>query len=285
MFNLLIGLDAGVVPADRMFEYTDDRVRRELGDQYESRIERLPALSMPEIGDDRFEQVATLGRILSLRATGRTHRFDFEPNPRLQPIPVETVRELADRLNVDPEGWEFRRTHWAVKQAELFEVLFEYLAGAPRRIDRTYSPSAAVQFPTDTPLDSKLVAVMMPFDPNFDVVYETIALAVDDIGMKCVRVDNIWEHDHVMGDVLSLLWRARVVVADLTDRNPNVFYETGLAHALPRRTILLTQNPDDVPFDLRSIRYLRYGVGSKARKALREQLSERLKTLSSSRQL
>ncbi|MFJ2370899.1 hypothetical protein [Microbacterium sp. NPDC087665] len=285
MFNLLIGLDAGVVPADRMFEYTDDRVRRELGDEYELRIERLPALSMPEIGDERFEQVATLGRILSLRATGRTHRFEFEPNPRLKPIPVETVRELADRLNVDPEGWEFRRTHWAVKQAELFEVLFEYVAGAPRSIDRTYSPSAAVQFPTDTPLDSKLVAVMMPFDPNFDVVYETIALAVEDIGMECVRVDNIWEHDHVMGDVLSLLWRARIVVADLTGRNPNVFYETGLAHALPRRTILLTQNADDVPFDLRSIRYLHYGIGSKARKMLQEQLSDRLRTLSSSRQL
>jgi hypothetical protein len=88
-------------------------------------------------------------------------------------------------------------------------------------------------------------------------------------------------NDHVMGDVASLLWRARVVIAYLTGRNPNVFYETGLAHALPRRTVLLTQNPDDVPFDLRSIRYLFYGLSTDARKLLRKQLSKRLRTLTS----
>lgn len=278
MFNLLIGLDANVVPAGRLFEYTDDRVRGDLGDDYESRIERLPALSMPEIGDDRHDQVATIGRVTSIRATGRTHRFVFEANPKFDPIPTETIRAVADRLNIDPDGWELKRTHWAVKQADLFEVLFEHAARASTAA-RTYSSSAAVQFPVDTPLDPRLVAVMMPFDPSFDVVYETIEQAVQDAGMECARVDNIWEHDHVMGDVLSLLWRARVVVADLTGRNPNVFYETGLAHALPRRTILLTQKADDIPFDLRSIRYLSYGLGSAARKTLRSQLGERLMTL------
>lgn len=281
MFNLLIGLDANVVPAGRMFEYTDDRVRRDLGDDYEARIERLPALSMPEIGDDSSEQMATIGRVTSLRAMGRTHRFAFEANPKIDRIPTETIQALAYQLNIDPDGWEFKRTHWAVKQADLFEVLLESASSASKSSARAYSSSAAVQFPVDTPLDPKLVAVMMPFDPSFDVVYETIERAVQDVGMECIRVDNIWEHDHVMGDVLSLLWRARVVVADLTGRNPNVFYETGLAHALPRRTILITQNADDVPFDLRSIRYLSYGLSSAARKALQAQLSERLMTLQS----
>lgn len=279
MFNLLVGLDAHVVPAGRLFEYTDDRVRRDLGDDYELRIERLPALSMPEIGDDSSEQVATIGRIASLRATGRTHRFVFEANPKMERIPTETIVALADQLNIDPDGWEFKRTHWAVKQADLFEVLFENAPKASTGATSTYSSSAAVQFPVDTPRDPRLVAVMMPFDPSFDVVYETIERAVQDAGLKCARVDNIWEHDHVMGDVLSLLWRAQVVVADLTGRNPNVFYETGLAHALPRRSILLTQKADDIPFDLRAIRYLPYGLGSAARKALRAQLTERLLTL------
>lgn len=120
---------------------------------------------------------------------------------------------------------------------------------------------------------------MMPFAPEFDVVYEVIESAVGDAGLHCARADDIWEHDHVMEDVLSLLWRSQIVIADLTGRNTNVFYETGLAHALPRRTVLLTQEPADIPFDLRSIRYLQYGLGRQQRAFLREQLSERLKTL------
>ena len=278
MFNLLVGLE-DVVPVGRLFEYTDDRVKRDLGDDYEQQLMKLPTLMMPEVEDPDREQVATIGHITSIRATGRSHRFEFEPNGRLQPIPSGTVIELAHRLNIDPDSWEFRRTHWAVKQADLFEVLFEHVVATPGPAGAARWSGSAVEFPAYVARDPHLVAVMMPFDPSFDVVYETIKLAVEDARMTCVRVDDIWEHDHVMGDVASLLWRARVVLADLTGRNPNVFYETGLAHALPRRTILLTQGADDVPFDLRSLRYLKYGLGSHARRTLREQLADRLRTL------
>lgn len=82
-----------------------------------------------------------------------------------------------------------------------------------------------------------------------------------------------------MGDVLSTFWEVEIVIADLTGRNPNVFYEVGLAHALLRKTVLLTQNADDVPFDLQPIRYLMYGVGSSERQKLRDDLSKRLRTL------
>ncbi len=120
---------------------------------------------------------------------------------------------------------------------------------------------------------------MMPFKKEFDVVHETIRGAVDDAGLISVRVDDIWGHDHVMGDVLSALWESQIVIADLTGRNPNVFYEVGLAHALPRKTVLLTQNAGDVPFDLQPIRYLMYGLGSSERQKLRGDLSKRLRTL------
>lgn len=82
-----------------------------------------------------------------------------------------------------------------------------------------------------------------------------------------------------MSDVLSTLWEAEIVIADLTGRNPNVFHEVGLAHALPRKTVLLTQHADDVPFDLQPIRYLMYGVGSSEHQKLRDDLSKRLRTL------
>ncbi len=83
-----------------------------------------------------------------------------------------------------------------------------------------------------------------------------------------------------MADVLAILWRSQIFAADLTGKNPNVFYETGLAHALPRPTVLLTQDAADVPFDLQSVRYLRCGVGTADRTALRSKPAQRLDTLS-----
>jgi hypothetical protein len=79
-----------------------------------------------------------------------------------------------------------------------------------------------------------------------------------------------------MDDVINLLWRARVVIADLTGKNPNVFYGTGIAHTLGREVIQITQSMDDVPFDLRSIRTVTYLNNGEGRDDLRTRVSARL---------
>jgi formylglycine-generating enzyme required for sulfatase activity len=53
--------------------------------------------------------------------------------------------------------------------------------------------------------------------------------------------------------------RARFIVADVTGKDPNVFYELGIAHILGKPVILITQRPEDVPFDLRAMFYIYYG--------------------------
>ncbi|WP_159807850.1 hypothetical protein [Cellulomonas citrea] len=279
MFSLLVGLNGDVVPQGRLFEYTDEEARKPFDGDHISRLQHIPALRMPEVKDETHEQVARVGSIASIRRSDAGHRFTFVPNSNLEPISSSTIMSLAGQLGVDPTSWEFTRTHWAVKDVDLFEVLLEHQMNLHRGGSGNFRSSGAVQFPVGKPRDTSLVAVMMPFSRMFDVVYETIELAVADAGLHCARADDIWDHDLVMGDVLSLLWRSTVVIADLTGKNTNVFYEAGLAHALPRRTVLLTQDPDDVPFDLRSIRYLHYGVGTAERATLRKQLSERLTTL------
>jgi hypothetical protein len=278
LFNLLIGLSDGVVPAGRLLEYTDDSVRQRFTADLAA-LQDLPVLSMPETGDSDQEQVARVGRVVALKAAGRTHTFTFVPDPAFGQVGSATVEALATKLGIT--GWEFQRTHWAVKDVDLFAVLLEHQLQQTRVAPGNFTASGAVQFPVHIARDPSLVAVMMPFDKSFDIVYETIAQASEDAGLASVRADDIWEHDHVMGDVLSLIWRAAIVVSDLTGKNTNVFYETGLAHALPRRTVLLTQSAGDVPFDLQALRYLHYGLGTADRATLRKQLAERLTTLSS----
>jgi hypothetical protein len=120
---------------------------------------------------------------------------------------------------------------------------------------------------------------MMPFDPRFDAVYETLQRAAEIAGLRCRRADDIWENPLVIQDVVSLIDRSNVVICDCTGRNPNVFYEIGIAHTLGREVILITQAEADIPFDLRHLRYVRYLNNGEGLTALSTALQPRLRDL------
>lgn len=103
--------------------------------------------------------------------------------------------------------------------------------------------------------------VVMPFDSLFQTQYErVIRPAVEQLGLKCIRGDEMYSKPQVMVDIWKSIRSSRLLVAELTDKDPNVFYEIGLAHALGKPIILLTRNEDDVPFDLKALRYRYYDV-------------------------
>lgn len=102
--------------------------------------------------------------------------------------------------------------------------------------------------------------VMQPFAEPFDGYYKKLLVpAIDKAGMRAVRADD---DIFSTGKVVEQIWRgiegARVLVAELTSRNPNVFYELGLAHALQKPVVLISSTQEDVPFDLRHIRVIYY---------------------------
>ena len=87
------------------------------------------------------------------------------------------------------------------------------------------------------------------------------------------------ENPAIIQDIVNLIDRAKVVVCDCTGRNPNVFYEIGIAHTLGREVVLLTQSEQDVPFDLRHLRYIRYLNNGEGLRELRTRLASRLSNL------
>lgn len=104
--------------------------------------------------------------------------------------------------------------------------------------------------------------VLMPFHNSFDDVYESIRRACESsaVLLSCSRADDFFGAGHIMEDVLRGIMASEYIVADLTGKNPNVFYELGIAHTskAPSKVILLAQSEDDVPFDLRHMRYITY---------------------------
>ena len=69
--------------------------------------------------------------------------------------------------------------------------------------------------PTTTPTESDLVAVMMPFGAAFSPAYTALGEAAQAAGMHMQPADEIWVNDHIMADIIDLIWRARVVISDL----------------------------------------------------------------------
>lgn len=104
--------------------------------------------------------------------------------------------------------------------------------------------------------------VMMPFADPIGGYYKTIyEPAIAKSGLRSVRADDeIFATGKIVDQVWSGITGAKVLVAELTGRNPNVFYELGLAHALEKPVVLVSSNQEDVPFDLQHIRVIYYDV-------------------------
>jgi hypothetical protein len=104
--------------------------------------------------------------------------------------------------------------------------------------------------------------VVMPFakpiGDHYQLIFEP---AIKKVGLTPVRADN---EIFGTGKIIDQIWvginSAKVLIAELTNRNPNVFYELGLAHALRKPVVLVSSNESDVPFDLQHIRVIYYDV-------------------------
>lgn len=104
--------------------------------------------------------------------------------------------------------------------------------------------------------------VMMPFSqPHGNYYSQIFEPAIRKTGLKPVRADNeIFGTGKIMEQIWTGINTAKVLVAELTTKNPNVFYELGLAHALKKPVVLVSSNENDVPFDLKHIRVIYYDL-------------------------
>lgn len=116
------------------------------------------------------------------------------------------------------------------------------------------------------------VFVIMPFADEFSGVYDCIKSAIEGIGLSCARADELKSIGVVMSKVWSEIYECGVVIADCSGRNPNVFYELGVAHTVGKKCVILTHDAE-APFDIRHMEYIRY------HRSEMEKLSENLRTV------
>lgn len=184
------------------------------------------------------------------------------------PDPVFLENALADKFGIPKEKLEQFKTVLfdTLKKAHLIEER----DGRLRIVDVTGEPSS-VQTPSENLRRLEgLVSVaagdscfvMMPFGAPLGAYYEKVYKpAIEKAGLTPIRADSeLFGAGKIMDQIWTGINASKVLVAELTSRNPNVYYELGIAHALRKPVVLVSSNEGDVPFDLRHIRVIIYDV-------------------------
>jgi len=98
------------------------------------------------------------------------------------------------------------------------------------------------------------VFILMPFTNDIRPVYEDhIKGVLTRLGLTVARADDFFTADSIVSDIWNAINACRIIIADCTARNPNVFYEIGIAHTLGKPVILIAQSTDDIPFDVKHL--------------------------------
>ncbi|MEI2281224.1 hypothetical protein [Paenibacillus polysaccharolyticus] len=109
------------------------------------------------------------------------------------------------------------------------------------------------------------ISILMPFKDDFNKFYVNfLTPIINELGFEVTRGDDFFESTAVIDDIWKMINESVIIIADLTGKNANVFYEVGIAHTLGKRVILLAQNDEDIPFDLRHLRHFSYEPNSES---------------------
>jgi len=246
-----------------------------IGDQpHFEQMRSLPALFCEETRRDDENQFARVGEIIQSRVQGNSVILEYRYDPDVPPIPHNDLLPLATALGIQipRRGFgPFEHSHWAIKDADLYRVLMTEWRRPTRE------PQV---FQLDTPqrTDRNLLSAMMPFT-GFDNVWGAIQRAATTNGMQCGRADNRWDHPAIIQDVVSLIDQSAIVICDCSGKNANVFYEMGIAHALGKEVVIITQSAADIPFDIAHLRHIRYLSNDQGIQQLEADLSARINFL------
>jgi hypothetical protein len=299
MYNLIVSGDGDAwngepfdIERTRVGEHTDDAIKREFEPFDEAAINKLLALPTLFAYETAVKRDVRVGRLTRVRSRQGVVRCEYVLEPSVPAIPHSALASSGWELDINK--YELNRTHWAIKAVNLSEALIEarllspaharYITGGAAKAERAGHPPELVVRPTvfsvpHVPVEPDLVSVMMPFDAGFAGVWASIQGACAAAELRCLRADNIWQESVLVQDIFNLLMRSSVVIVDFTGKNPNVMYETGIAHTLGRPVVPIAQALDDIPFDLRHHRFLKYLPNDQGFSDMESALTERLRTL------
>ncbi len=277
MFHLLVSYkgwpdSGGTLSRSRVYIRPEDHVGSIFysnGQLDVAKLKEHPALLVTETGGDG-PQFARVAYITNITLGPSEISIQYATDNSILPISNAELEGHAVELGLGRFG--LSHTCWSICEVDLYKLLLQ------NQQKRTVSPKV-FSLEAAYSQNESLVSIMMPFSAEFNPIYLTLQEATTSIGFSCVRADDIWEHHTIIQDIVNIIARAKVVICDCSGKNPNVFYEAGIAHAIGKEVILITQSEHDIPFDLRHLRYIRYLPNSEGLGELSVSLQAKLRSI------
>lgn len=227
------GLFLGYSLSDPNFQHIKEVVRSRLG-----KFERMAYIVQFDASSLDIEKMLQLNlHIINLETSRKKSRAD-------------ALIEFFQDMQADME------THEATRIRELRPEAFEPLEKDVLLKSFKVEDSASLLASS-----SSLCFVLMPFSSEYDLVYRRlIKPAAETSGLEVLRADDIYSPGVITEQIRAAIHQSRICIADISDKNPNVLYEVGIAHTLDKTTILISQSVEQIPFDLRALRVVIYDM-------------------------
>lgn len=198
---------------------------------------------------------------------------------------VETIKDAgeADKGIIVAYSGFTQDAHLSAKHSHVRLIHYKDIAAGAKklpidsgRVQPVQLSSKTTMPPSKSESESWSIFVIMPFSSDLDdLFYYGIHGAIKQMRATCTRIDQV----HFTGDILQEIYqnirKARLIVAEVSQQNSNVFYELGFAHALGKPVILLAKDVSKTPFDISGFNHIVY----KNITDLEQKLTARLKAI------
>jgi hypothetical protein len=126
--------------------------------------------------------------------------------------------------------------------------------------------------PDKIEIDKKLVFILTPFNDNSIGDFHAIRIACNESGLLAIRGDEEATSGDIFFHIINFIAKSQIVIANINGRNPNVFYELGIAHMMNKSTILVSRMGQEIPFDIQPMHVIFYDSVEELRIKIREAL-------------
>ncbi len=130
----------------------------------------------------------------------------------------------------------------------------------------------------DLVINEKDIFVLTPFNDIFIEDFISIQNLCNEVGFNCSRGDEEYFSSEIFKHILKQILKARIIIANISGRNPNVLYELGIAQTLGKSVILISKNPNEIPIDIKTKKFIIYKNEHELREKLRTEIIRILNT-------